>query len=59
LASRLTPLDTTEACGIAPGDREAVAMAVLGALAQDGASITLPQITGVNRPGRAGCWTWP
>ncbi|MBC8201774.1 MAG: anhydro-N-acetylmuramic acid kinase [Planctomycetes bacterium] len=37
---------TTEALGIPVQAREAMAMAILGALAQDGVSITLPQITG-------------
>ncbi len=37
---------TTEALGVPTQAREAMAMAILGALAQDGVSITLPQITG-------------
>ncbi len=36
--------------------REAVAMAVLGGLCQDGVPITLEQITGATNPGVAGCW---
>jgi 1,6-anhydro-N-acetylmuramate kinase len=40
--------------------REAVAMAVLGALCQDGVPITLPQVTGVPAPAPvAGCWVQP
>ncbi len=37
---------TTELLGVPTQAREAMAMAILGALAQDGVSITLPQITG-------------
>jgi len=37
---------TTDDLGIPTQAREAMAMAILGALAQDGVSITLPQITG-------------
>jgi 1,6-anhydro-N-acetylmuramate kinase len=40
--------------------REAVAMAVLGALSQDRVPITLPQVTGVPAPAPvAGCWVYP
>lgn len=40
--------------------REAVAMAVLGALCQDRVPITLPQVTGVPQPAPvAGCWVYP
>lgn len=37
-------------CGIGIVDREAVAMAILGALSVDGVPITLPQITGCQPP---------
>lgn len=37
---------TTETLGVPTQAREAMAMAILGALSQDGVSITLPQITG-------------
>ncbi len=37
---------TTESVGVPTQAREAMAMAILGALAQDGVSITLPQTTG-------------
>ena len=37
---------TTAALGVPTQAREGMAMAILGALAQDGVSITLPQITG-------------
>jgi 1,6-anhydro-N-acetylmuramate kinase len=37
---------TTESLGVPTQAREAMAMAILGALAQDGVSITLPSITG-------------
>lgn len=37
---------TTETLGVPTQAREGMAMAILGALAQDGVSITLPQITG-------------
>lgn len=42
--------------GIDVSAREAMAMAVLGALSQDGIPITLPQITGAVKPGVAGTW---
>jgi len=38
--------ETTEQLGVSPEAREAVAMAVLGALAQDGVPITLAHVTG-------------
>jgi anhydro-N-acetylmuramic acid kinase len=37
---------TTETLGVPTQAREGMAMAILGALAQDGVSITLPQVTG-------------
>jgi hypothetical protein len=36
-----------------------MAFAVLGALAQDGVPISLSQVTGATRPGRAGAWAFP
>lgn len=39
--------------------REAVCMAVLGALSMDGVVITLPATTGATGPGVAGVWTSP
>jgi 1,6-anhydro-N-acetylmuramate kinase len=40
--------------------REAMCMAVLGALCQDRVPITLPQVTGVTAPAPvAGCWAYP
>jgi 1,6-anhydro-N-acetylmuramate kinase len=45
-AAAAAPVRHTDALGVAGGDREAAAMAILGALAQDGEPITLPQVTG-------------
>jgi anhydro-N-acetylmuramic acid kinase len=45
--------------GIPCEAREAMAFAVLGALAQDGVPITLPQVTGAKSPGHAGAWAYP
>lgn len=51
--------------GIPTQAREAMGFAVLGALAQDGLPITLPQVTGARHdgdhhgPGRAGAWVYP
>jgi 1,6-anhydro-N-acetylmuramate kinase len=45
--------------GIPAEAREAMAFAVLGALAQDKVSISLPQVTGAINPGRAGAWVYP
>lgn len=39
--------------------REALGFAVLGALAQDGVPITLPRVTGSEKPGRSGVWVYP
>lgn len=51
------PVDTTASLGVPVEAREALEMAVLGALAEDGVDITLPQVTG-RRPQvrRAGFW---
>jgi 1,6-anhydro-N-acetylmuramate kinase len=49
--------ETTEAHAIPAHDREAVAMAILGALAQDRVPITLPQVTSCRAPAPvAGSW---
>lgn len=48
------------ALGVRPEEREAVAMAVLGALCQDRTPITLPQITGLTSVAPiAGQWVFP
>lgn len=50
----------TDKCGVPSEYREAVAMAVLGALSADGVPITLPQITGCSQPApRAGAFVYP
>ena len=46
LASAITHAGTTAELGVPIQAREGMAMAILGALSQDGVSITLPQITG-------------
>ncbi|MEM9417501.1 MAG: anhydro-N-acetylmuramic acid kinase [Planctomycetota bacterium] len=45
--------------GIPCEAREAMGFAVLGALSQDGVPITLPQVTGAEKPGVAGVWAYP
>ena len=42
--------------GIPCDAREAVGLAVLGALSQDGVPITLPAVTGAREPAAAGAW---
>ncbi|MCC6580325.1 MAG: anhydro-N-acetylmuramic acid kinase [Phycisphaeraceae bacterium] len=42
--------------GVPAEAREALEMAVLGALCEDGVPITLPQVTGAISPGVAGTW---
>ena len=54
--ARLRPSDDL---GLPAGAREALGLAVLGALAADGVPIALPQVTGARRPIRAGLWWWP
>jgi 1,6-anhydro-N-acetylmuramate kinase len=49
----------SDTMSISVAAREAIAFAVLGALSQDGIAITLPRITGAQRPGRAGAWIYP
>lgn len=50
-------LITTDAVGIPTQAREAMAMAILGVLAEDGVSITLPQITGRSETSQVVGWT--
>jgi len=51
---------TSDKLGIAPLAREALAIAILGALCADGIPITLPQVTGCTPPAPiAGRWTLP
>ncbi|MHC4996812.1 MAG: anhydro-N-acetylmuramic acid kinase [Planctomycetota bacterium] len=59
LAGTLSLSDSIEAeASIDVEYREAMAMAVLGALSRDGVPITLPQVTGCPSPAPlAGCWT--
>jgi anhydro-N-acetylmuramic acid kinase len=55
-----TPLVCSDTAGIPAGYREAIAMAVLGALSQDGVPITLPRVTRVPSPAPlAGVWCDP
>jgi 1,6-anhydro-N-acetylmuramate kinase len=50
----------TDQLGIPADAREAMAFAVLGALAQDGVPITLRNVTGRDDgPRRAGAWAYP
>lgn len=54
------PVLAVNALGVPAEYREAAEMAVLGALAADGVSITLRQVTGFEgRAGRAGSWVYP
>ena len=48
---------TTEKLGVPTQAREGMAMAILGALAQDGVSITIPQITGRKETTELVAWT--
>lgn len=52
-------VESTASHGVPPAHREAVAMAVLGALCQDGVDVTLPHITGARTTPAlfAGSWT--
>ena len=56
-ARSAVPVSASDDLGIAAGDREALAMAVLGALCADGISPTLPQVTQVKRAPLAGVYT--
>jgi len=53
------PIELSDYFGIPATYREAVAMALLGALCQDRIPITLPQITGSNAAPVSGCWVLP
>lgn len=50
---------TSDVLGVPAQAREAMAMAVLGAMTCDGQAITAPTITGADAPGRAGVWALP
>lgn len=53
------PVEPTQAHGIPAAYREAAALAVLGALCQDGVPITLPAVTGVESPAPlSGVWVY-
>lgn len=54
------PVGLTDDFGVPMLQREAIGMAVLGALCQDRVPITLPQVTHVPPPAPvAGCWVYP
>ena len=53
------PVDMSDAYGVPMQFREAVAMAVLGALCHDRTPITLPSVTGVVKAPVSGCWVLP
>jgi len=53
------PVDISDSYGIPAPYREAIEMAVLGALCQDRIPITLPQVTGVAGDFVSGCWIKP
>ncbi len=53
------PVDMSDAYGVPAQFREAVAMAVLGALCHDRIPITLPSVTGVVKAPVSGCWVLP
>lgn len=54
------PLRLSDDLGVPVGIREALCMAVLGALCADGVPITLPQVTGCESPAPvAGMWSMP
>jgi len=54
------PLRMSDDLGVPVGIREALCMAVLGALCADGVPITLPQVTGCESPAPvAGMWSMP
>lgn len=60
-ASCVASVVTSDSLGIPAAFREAACFAVLGALADDGVPITLPQVTGRGdrRSGKDGVWTYP
>ncbi len=53
------PVSTTYEAGVEPLHREAVAMAVLGALSWDGLPIGLERVTGVKQSIVSGSWCFP
>lgn len=53
------PVHTSDALGLPVDQREALAMAVLAAAAEDGISIGLPQVTGATNGGGDGAWYHP
>ncbi len=53
------PVEQTDAYGIDIQEREAVCMAILGALCADKQAITLPHITGASCSTVAGSWSYP
>ncbi len=53
------PVRLSDALGVPAKAREAMAMAVLGALSADGVPITLPRITGCREATVAGSWLLP
>lgn len=60
LRSRMSRAVVSDDLGIPASHREAVCMAILGALAQDRVPITLPWVTGAaSVPARAGVWVFP
>jgi anhydro-N-acetylmuramic acid kinase len=60
LAARAgVPVASSESLGVPAEMREAIAMAVLGALCADGIPIAVPAITGADAPTLAGSWTYP
>lgn len=58
LAKRLPGVELTDAHGPAAHEREAAAMAVLGALCADGLAVTLPRVTGATRAGELADGAW-
>ncbi len=60
LRSRMPRACVSDDVGVPASHREAVCMAILGALAQDRVAITLPHVTGVREPApQAGVWVYP
>jgi 1,6-anhydro-N-acetylmuramate kinase len=53
------PVDLSDDYGVPSQFREAIAMAILGALCQDRTPITLPNVTGVKQTPVSGCWVMP
>lgn len=53
------PVDLSDEFHVPIDYRESTAMAVLGALCEDGVPITLPQVTGVSKAPLSGVWVRP